>query len=140
MRCGSTSTITVRATGLWCAAVLSLAARTVVAETGGRPFPETFAASFRETFARLDDRTAALAARAILLSARTVANDLRWATPDQTGKTTVSLEDALTLLHVYQAVESYRGFAGLPAALVERADARRFAHVANAAVYTRASQ
>src|SRR5438309_2340215 len=33
-----------------------------VAESGGRPFPETFAALFRETFARLDDRTAVLAA------------------------------------------------------------------------------
>ena len=108
-----------------------------VAESGGRPFPETFAASFRETFARLDDRTAALAARAILVSARTVANDLRWATPDQTGKTTVSLEDALTLLHVDQAVESYRGFAGLPAALVAEDDARRYAIETNVAVKTR---
>src|SRR3989442_3407234 len=74
-----------------------------VAESGGRPFPETFAASFRETFARLDARTAALAARAILVSARTVANHLRCATPGPTRKTSASVHDALCRLRVDQA-------------------------------------
>jgi len=109
---------------------------TNLAKNSGRPFPETFAKSFRETFARLDNQTAALVARAILLSAPSVANDLRWATPKQTGKTTVALEDALTLLRVYQAVESYRGFAGLPVALVAEDDARRYAIEKNVAVKT----
>lgn len=100
-----------------------LRARTLAASTG-RPFPDTFTDAFRETFGRLDDPTAALAARAILVPPRTVANDLRWATPNLAGRTTVSLEEALQLLHVYQAVESYRAFAGLPAALVAEDEAR----------------
>lgn len=114
---------------------ISAGARNLTASTG-RPFSETFAESFRGRFARLDDPASALAARAILVSARVVANDLRWARPDQTGKATVSLEDALTLLRVYQAVESYRGFAGLPAALVSEDEARRYVTETNIAVKT----
>ncbi|HET6360628.1 MAG TPA: CocE/NonD family hydrolase, partial [Gemmatimonadota bacterium] len=107
-----------------------------LAASSGRPFDEVFAESFRDRFAELDDPTAALAARTILLSPRTVAGDLRWATPDQTGKTTVSLEEALTLLRVYQAVESYRGFAGLAEALVAEDDARRYVIEPNVPVET----
>ncbi|HEX8904876.1 MAG TPA: CocE/NonD family hydrolase [Longimicrobiaceae bacterium] len=87
---------------------------------------DRFAQAFRDRFAQLDDATAAFAARAILLSPRTVASDLRWATPDQSGRTTVSLEDALVLLRVYAAVESYRAFSGLPPALVAEQEARRY--------------
>ncbi|HEU4883330.1 MAG TPA: CocE/NonD family hydrolase [Longimicrobium sp.] len=87
---------------------------------------DRFAQAFRDRFARLDNATAAFAARAILLSPRTVAGDLRWATPDQSGRTTVSLDDALVLLRVYAGVESYRAFAGLPQALVAEEDARRY--------------
>ena len=79
---------------------------------------DRFARAFRERFAQLDDATAAFSARTLLRSPRTVAGDLRWATPDQSGRTTVSLEDALVLLRVYGAVEAYRAFAGLPQALV----------------------
>lgn len=107
-----------------------------LADSGGRPFTEAFATAFRETFARLDDRSAAFATRAILLPPRTVANDLRWATPDQTGKTTVSLDDALTLLHVYGAVDAYRGFAGLATPLVAEDDARRYSIEPSVAVKT----
>lgn len=87
---------------------------------------DRFAQAFRDRFARLDDATAAFAARTILLSPRTVAGDLRWATPDQSGRSTVSLQDALVLLRVYGAVESYRAFAGLPQALVAEEEARRY--------------
>jgi predicted acyl esterase len=107
-----------------------------MSESSRRPFPDAFAESFRETFAGLDDGTAAWALRAMLVPPRTVASDLRWATPDQTGKTTVSLEDALTLLHVYQAVEAYRGFAGLLAPLVAEDDARRYLIEPNVRVAT----
>ena len=100
---------------------------------GGAPMA-AFAESFRETFGSLDDRTAIWAARALLLSPRTVAGDLRWATPDQTGRSTVSLADALTLLHVYHAVDAYRAFAELPAALVAEDDVRRYLVESNIAV------
>lgn len=69
-------------------------------------------------------------------SPRTVANDLRWATPNLVGRTTVSLEEAPQLLHVYQAVESYRAFAGLPAALVAEDEARRYVIETNVALRT----
>src|SRR5262249_48973553 len=68
----------------------------------------------------------AFAARQLLVSARTAAADLRWATPDQSGKTTVTLANALMLLHVYAAVAAYREFEGFPQALVAEDDARRY--------------
>jgi hypothetical protein len=107
-----------------------------MSERSGRPFSDTFSESFRETFARLDNGTSAWALRAMLVSPGTVASDLRWAAPDQTGKTTVPQEDALTLLHVYQAVEAYRGFAGLLAPLVAEDDARRYVIEPNIRVTT----
>ncbi|MFQ5680321.1 MAG: CocE/NonD family hydrolase, partial [Gemmatimonadota bacterium] len=100
--------------------------RARIMERSGRPFRDAFEEAFREAFAELDDPSAGWAARAILVSARTAANDLWWATPDQTRRDTVSLEEALTLLHVYQQVESYRAFAGLPPALVAEDDRRRY--------------
>ena len=106
------------------------------ANKSGRPFTETFAEAFRQTYAHLDNAAAAWTDRAILTSPRTVAGDLRWATPDQQGKTRVALDDALTLLKVYSAVESYRAFAGLPAALVAEDDARRYSIETNVAVRT----
>jgi hypothetical protein len=93
---------------------------------GEGPLGDRFARAFRDRFAQLDDATAAFAARTILQSPRTVAGDLRWATPDQSGRSTVSLQDALVLLRVYAAVESYRAFSGLPQALVAEEEARRY--------------
>src|SRR5688572_469124 len=93
---------------------------------GGRVRPQRFGEAFRARFAELDDATAAFAARAILLTPRTVASDLRWATPDQTNRTTVSLEDAIVFLRIYAAAEAYRAFAGLPPALVAEEDERRY--------------
>src|SRR6185503_18175982 len=52
------------------------------------------------------------------------------------SRTTVSLDDALTFLRVYQAVDSYRGFAGLPATLVAEDEARRYIIEPNVAVRT----
>ena len=97
-----------------------------VAASTGRPFPEVFGEVFRERFAGLDDPAAAWAARAILVSPRTAANDLRWATPNLGERTSASLEEALTLLRVFNTVESYRAFAGLPAALVAEDEGRRY--------------
>ncbi len=93
---------------------------------GGGALGDRFAQAFRDRFARLDDATAAFAARALLVSPRTVAGDLRWATPNQGGRTTVSVDEALVLLRVYAGVEAYRAFAGLPPALVAEDDARRY--------------
>lgn len=102
-----------------------------------KPFAERFATAFRSRFARMDDAAAAWASRTILQSARGVAGDLRWATPNLDGRTTVSLDEALTLLRVSNAAESYRRFAGLPTELVAEDEARRYVIERNVAVKTR---
>lgn len=109
------------------------AAMTAPAQT---PFAERFAYAFRSRFGRLDDAAAGWASRTILQSPRAVAGDLRWATPNLDGRTSVSLEEALTLLRVFNAAETYRVFAGLPAALVAEDDARRYVVERNVAVTT----
>ncbi len=111
-------------------------ARARIMERSGRPFQDAFEEAFREAFAELDDRSAGWAARAFLVSARTAAGDLRWATPDLSGRKTISLEEALTLLRVYEAVESYRVFAGFPPPLVAEDDARRYLIQTNVKVST----
>jgi predicted acyl esterase len=95
-------------------------------ERSGRSLAETYGESFRTVFARLDDPTAAFAARQLLVPARTAAADLQRVTPDQTGRTTVVLANALALLHVYAAVAAYREFEGLPPSLVAEDDSRRY--------------
>ena len=110
-------------------------AREAAARTG-RPYAEMFANAFRETFARLDDPTSALVARAMLVTPSTVANDLRWATPDLSGRTEIGLAEALTLLDVYSAVQAYREFAGLPQALIAEDEQRRYLIEPNLAVST----
>lgn len=100
------------------------------------PFAQRFASAFRTRFAGLDDPAAAWASRTILQSPRAVAGDLRWATPDLNGRTSVSLDEALTLLRVFNAAETYRRFAGLPAALVAEEDERRYVIEKNVAVRT----
>jgi uncharacterized protein len=99
-------------------------------------FPERFAAAFRARYARLDDAAAAWASRTLLQTPRAVAGDLRWATPDLNGRATVSMQEALTLLRVFNAAQSYRRFAGLPAALVAEDEARRYVVEKNLQVKT----
>jgi uncharacterized protein len=111
-------------------------ARARIMEQNGQLFRDAFSEVFRETFVTLDDESAAWAARAFLVSAGAAANDLLWATPDQTGQNTVSLDAALTLLHVYKAVDAYRAFASLPPALVAEDDARRYSIQADVQVAT----
>jgi len=102
----------------------------------GRPYAETFADAFRATFSRLDDPTSALVARAMLVAPSAVANDLRWATPDLTGRTEIVLNEALTLLDVYSAVQASREFAGLPQALIAADEQRRYVIEPNLPVRT----
>jgi uncharacterized protein len=104
--------------------------------TGDTAFPERFASAFRSRFAELDDAAAAWASRTLLQSPRAVAGDLRWAVPVLDGRTSVSVEEALTVLRVWNAAEAYRRFAGLPAALVAEDDARRYVLETNIAVRT----
>jgi putative CocE/NonD family hydrolase len=107
-----------------------------LADSSGRPFAETFPQVFRERFATLDDRTAAVVGRRMRVSAATAANDLRWATPNQAGKTTVSLDDALSLLRVYHAVAAYQAFGRISPALVTEDERRRYDLETNVAVKT----
>src|SRR6185369_13208875 len=70
-----------------------------------RPLADAFASQFRQRFARLDNATAAFATRAMLVSFRTLATDLRFATPDFSTTPSVSMNDVLSLLRAYQALE-----------------------------------
>ena len=101
-------------------------AHAMAAAQTGRAYRETFADAFRATFARLDDTTSALVARALLVPPETVANGVRSATPGLTGRTEVTLDEALTLLDAYSAVQAYREFAGLPESLIAADDRGRY--------------
>lgn len=107
-----------------------------LSDSSGQPFAESFAQSFRDRFRGLDNRTAAVVGRRMRVSAAVAANDLRWATPNQTGRSHVSLEDALTLLRVYHTVAAYRTFQTIAPALVAEDEGRRYEVETNVAVKT----
>jgi uncharacterized protein len=96
-------------------------------EAGGQPFPEALARVFRARFARLDDRTAALVARALSVDQAALDADLARVVVGQQGHAAISLADALTLLRKYQVAKSYRDFAALVSPLVAEDDRRRYA-------------
>lgn len=91
------------------------------------PFQEAYRRAFRETFAKLDDRTSA---RAILLF--NIADE-SWMRPalqsdldEQKDKKTITLESAVTLVRDYAAVQAYHDTAGLEPDLIAEDDARRY--------------
>jgi len=96
-------------------------------EAGGQPFPQALARAFRDRFARVDDRTAALVIRALSADPAFLEADVRRAIDGQKDKTAISLADALTLLRRYQIAETYRDLAPLVRPLVAEDDRRRYA-------------
>jgi putative CocE/NonD family hydrolase len=102
-----------------------------------RPLADAFASQFRQRFARLDNATAAFATRAMLVSFRTLATDLRVSTPDFSMTPSVSMNDVLALLRAYQALESYREFGIVVRSLIAADEARRYVVDINVPVRTR---
>jgi hypothetical protein len=92
-------------------------------------FDQALARAFRERFARLDDRTAALVARALL------------APPPSppvipSADTTLAIGDAVAWLRAMQIAEAYREIGPAAPALVREDDARRYAMESNIPVRT----
>ena len=92
----------------------------------GTPLDAAFAAAFRETFARLDDRVSALVLRALDVDLPAMRQAVDDALAAQKGKTVISVPDALALLRAYQVAESYRALLPWVAPLQAEDDARRY--------------
>jgi uncharacterized protein len=92
----------------------------------GSSFDEAFRHSFREVLGRLDDRTSALVVGTLSANLSLMERDLNEALKRQTGKSVISLTDALSLIRAYQAEESYSGFAPLTPALIAEDDRQRY--------------
>ncbi|WP_224369652.1 CocE/NonD family hydrolase [Hyalangium versicolor] len=90
------------------------------------PFDEALAQAFRETFARLDDRTSALVIRALGVDPAAFRPALREALEKQKGKSSISLADALALIRAYQVEAAFRELAPRVAPLIAEDDARRY--------------
>ncbi|HEX8172090.1 MAG TPA: CocE/NonD family hydrolase [Thermoanaerobaculia bacterium] len=90
---------------------------------------------FRETFARLDDRTAALAIRALTVDTSSFARDLEGALTKAKG--TIALDDAVALLRAYAIDDAYRTLMPALAPLVAADDERRYVIERDLAVKTR---
>jgi putative CocE/NonD family hydrolase len=92
-------------------------------------FDVAFARAFRERFARLDDRTAALLARTLLAPPPP-------APPIPSRDTTMAMGDAVAWLRAMQIAEAYRELGPAAAPLVREDDARRYAMESNIQVKT----
>jgi uncharacterized protein len=90
------------------------------------PFDEAFRNSFRETLARLDDRTAALVIRALNTDLPAVRQTLNDALAPRRGQSAISLSDALALIRAYQGDLVLRSAEPLAASLIAEDDQRRY--------------
>jgi uncharacterized protein len=104
-----------------------LRAKRLQADSGGA-FPGALARAFRERFARLDDRTAALVARTF--------NPPPPGAASPATDTTVSVPDAVAWLRGEQVAATYRELGRLAAPLLREDDARRYAMESNVQVKT----
>ncbi|HKN57987.1 MAG TPA: CocE/NonD family hydrolase, partial [Gemmatimonadaceae bacterium] len=99
-------------------------------------FEETFRQSFRDSLARLDDKTSALAIRALSVSRPAQERALIRLLQQQQGKATISLTDALQLIKTYQVQQAFRTIVPLARPLVAADDNRRYIIDKNIAVLT----
>jgi putative CocE/NonD family hydrolase len=89
-------------------------------------FDDAFRQAFREGIARLDDRTSALAIRALGISHFGLDRDVDRALPQRNGKEVISLPDALRLIKAYQVQQAFRTIVPLAEPLVAADDERRY--------------
>jgi putative CocE/NonD family hydrolase len=89
-------------------------------------FPDAFGRAFRERFARLDDRTAALVARTLSVTPPP-APETPWGPVGKGARdTTVALADAVRWLRAVQIENTYREIGNLAAPLLREDDNRRY--------------
>lgn len=90
-------------------------------------FENAFEQAFRNTFARLDDKTSAHAIRLfIAMDASALQKDLLAKLEQYKGKTSLSVAEALDLIKSYQVADAYGSFRPLAARLIAEDDARRY--------------
>jgi uncharacterized protein len=99
---------------------------TVRQQTREAPFESAFQRIFPAEFARLDDRTAALAIRALAVNRLALDRAVDRFLQQQSGKTTIPLDDALQLIKAYQVQQTFRTIAPLAGPLVAADDERRY--------------
>ena len=89
-------------------------------------FADAFARAFRDRFARLDNRTAALAARA-LSATPPQAPETPWGPAGKNPRdTTVALADAVRWLRAVQVAQTYQEIGTLATPLIREDDRRRY--------------
>ena len=99
-------------------------------------FADAFARAFHQRFARLDDRTAALAARTLSVTPMP-APDTPWGPArDSARDTTVALGDGVAWLRAVQIAETYRELGALAAPLIREDDSRRYVMNSNIGIRT----
>jgi len=99
-------------------------------------FEETFRREFRDSFARLDDKTSALAIRALGVNRSAQARAFAAALRQQNGKETISIADALRLIRAYQVQQAFRTIVPLARPLIDEDDRRRYIIDRNLSVKT----
>ncbi len=87
---------------------------------------DSLASAFRSVFGTLDDRTAALAIRALRSDMRQLRRTLQFELDDVRQTPTLNREQATRLVRGYAAVITFRRLAELPVALVSEDDQRRY--------------
>lgn len=92
----------------------------------GSDFALAFQQAFRAKLAKLDDRTAALVMREFDTGAGGMRAALRQALGPLHSKTTLTLGEALALVHAYQVVHDYQDMRSLLPPLVAEDDQRRY--------------
>src|SRR6266550_4557351 len=89
-------------------------------------FDDALRQTFRDGIARLDDRTSALAIRALGISHFGLDRDVDRALPQRNGKDVISLSDAVRLIKAYQLQQAFRTIVPLAEPLVATDDERRY--------------
>jgi putative CocE/NonD family hydrolase len=89
-------------------------------------FDDALRQAFRAGMARLDDRTSALAIRALGINRFALDREVGRALQSRNGKETISLEDALRLIKAYQVQQAFRAIVPVAEPLVAEDDRRRY--------------
>ncbi len=100
---------------------------TAKSKSNGAPFEETFRRTYRDALARLDDRMAALVVGASNISHFPLDGAVFRAFRPLTGKASIALADALTLVKAYQIQQAFRVIVPLAAPIDADDDRRRYA-------------
>ncbi|HZD84717.1 MAG TPA: CocE/NonD family hydrolase, partial [Gemmatimonadaceae bacterium] len=89
-------------------------------------FDDAFRQAFRDGIARLDDRTSALAIRALGISHFGLDREVDRALQQRNGKDVISLSDAVRLIKAYHVQQAFRTIVPLAEPLVAADDERRY--------------